>query len=320
MNSSIAKDVPLVLINFPPTLLRLINRHSLEYIELRDSIQAVGLINSICVRESPYRINSFDVIDGVHRYVICRDLGWETIPCVVRSNVKDEEIPWLQLHANAHRKETTATEYVSSIRRLLLQDPEMTLDELCVRLNKKVSWVKRVMVLFNLCDKARDAVDSGKLGTLSAFSLARLPKKLQDRILPHALLLQGKKCAEMCGSIIRGYKEAKAHGNLETFLTHKLETPRYLRPFKHICQEYDTFTVGALFINRYEITDPMDAWKMALAWMLHIDPESEARFRYTTQSKHDKLNKASMARQIDRKRLEQAARMKIGGDLVEILT
>lgn len=318
--SAIAKDVPLALINFPPTLLRLINRHALEYIELRDSIQAVGLLNSICVRESPYRTNSFDVIDGVHRYVICNDLGWETIPCIIRNNVKDEEIPWLQLHANAHRKETTATEYVCFIRRLLIQDPEMTLDELCARLNKKVSWVKKVMVLFNLCDKVRKAAESGKLGLMATYALARLPKKLQERILPHALLLSGKKCAEMCGSIIRGYKEAKARGNLEIFLMDKLETPRYLRPFKHICQEYDTFAIGALFINRYEITDPVEAWKMALAWVLHNDPDSVSHFKYTTQLRHDELNKVNMVRQIDCKRLEQAAKMKIGGDLVEVLT
>jgi hypothetical protein len=252
--------------------------------------------------------------------VICRDLGWEVIPCIIKTDVKDDEIPWLQIQANAHRKETSMPEYANYIRRLLLQDPEMTLDDLCARLNKKASWVKKAMTLLNLCNQAQEAVNLGKLGTLAAFALARLPKKLQERILPHALLLPGQKCAEMCGSIIRGYREAKARGNLEIFLTNKLDAPRYLRPFNHVCREYDTFLVGSLFINQHKITTPQDAWLMALAWVLHLDPDSKDRFRYITQAKDDKANTASMERQIDRKRREQAMKMRVNGDIVEVLT
>ena len=47
--------IPLDQIIEPWVVLRVVNRESVEYLELRDSIGRQGLLNSICVRPSPRR-------------------------------------------------------------------------------------------------------------------------------------------------------------------------------------------------------------------------------------------------------------------------
>ena len=47
--------IPLDQIVEPWVVLRVVNRESVEYLELRDSIAQQGLLNSICVRPSPRR-------------------------------------------------------------------------------------------------------------------------------------------------------------------------------------------------------------------------------------------------------------------------
>jgi ParB/RepB/Spo0J family partition protein len=316
------KLIPIVLIAFPPTLLRLINKKSLEYIELKDSIQSVGLLNSICIRETKtkYRTHTFDIVDGVHRFVICQDLGWSKIPCIVIKNVTNEELPWLQMQANAHKKETDHAEYANFIRKLLLEKPEMELDEICSRLNKNPPWVKKVMTLLNLCDEAKQALSFRKIPTLTAYSLARLPKGIQKRIFPWALSMHSNKFAEMCGGIIRGYKEAKARDSLERFLKESLSAPKYLRSFKQLCLEYSINSVGELLIKKHRIKDPMDAWRMALAWVLHVDPASENNFKTKMLKKQHAFNQALLTRELDKKREIEAIKLQMEGDIKEILT
>ena len=51
----------------PWVVLRLVNRESVEYLELRDSMADKGSLNSICVRPSPRQPGKFEVVDGLYR-------------------------------------------------------------------------------------------------------------------------------------------------------------------------------------------------------------------------------------------------------------
>ncbi len=65
--------IPLDEIVEPWVVLRPVNRASLEYLELRDSLAAVGFINSICVRPSTRKPGKVEVVDGLYRYTgACR--------------------------------------------------------------------------------------------------------------------------------------------------------------------------------------------------------------------------------------------------------
>jgi len=242
------------------------------------------------------------------------------MPCIVLEGVTNEELPWLQMQANAHRRTTSPAEYAALIRKLLIEKPDMSIDELCARLNKKPTWVKQVLSLLQLCDEAKKAVALEQLPLLSAYALAKLPKKIQECLLPWALVMASSKFVEVCGSIIRGYREAKSRANLEAFLTESFDTPKFLRSFKQICLEHSVGTVGAVLIQQYALERPIDAWRMALAWVLHIDPISTKIFKTKLERKQRALNELAMTKKMDKKREIQAMKMKIEGDSREILT
>lgn len=55
-----------------------------------------GLCEPIIVRFSP---DGYEIIDGEHRWRICRDLGWREIPCIIQDyNDNEAKIKTLQLN------------------------------------------------------------------------------------------------------------------------------------------------------------------------------------------------------------------------------
>ncbi len=66
--------IPLAEIVKPWVILRVVNRGSVEYLELRDSLAAVGFLNSICVRPSKRTRGKVEVVDGLYRYTAACEL------------------------------------------------------------------------------------------------------------------------------------------------------------------------------------------------------------------------------------------------------
>jgi hypothetical protein len=66
--------VPLADIIEPRTLLRLVDKNTIEYLEMRDSVQRFGFTSSISVRPAK-RAGKYEFIDGLHRYCIAKDLS-----------------------------------------------------------------------------------------------------------------------------------------------------------------------------------------------------------------------------------------------------
>jgi len=65
-------------------------------VKLRAEITQKGLCEPIIVRGGP---EVYEIVDGYHRWLICRDLGLKEIPCVVRDyNDTEAKIKTLQLN------------------------------------------------------------------------------------------------------------------------------------------------------------------------------------------------------------------------------
>ena len=113
------REIPLDQIVEPWVVLRVVNRESVEYLELRDSIARQGLLNSICVRPSRRRPGKMEVVDGLYRRAACCELRRPAMPCIVKHNLTDEDVLALQIQANALRPETTVIEYARQIKRIM---------------------------------------------------------------------------------------------------------------------------------------------------------------------------------------------------------
>jgi len=64
--------------------------------KLRAEIGQKGLCEPIIVRSGG---NAYEIVDGEHRWRICRDLGWKEVPCIVQDyDDKEAKIKTLQLN------------------------------------------------------------------------------------------------------------------------------------------------------------------------------------------------------------------------------
>src|SRR5690606_37573841 len=90
-----------------PIQLRPVRKETLEFRELKRSIENLGVLNSILVRPVEGRM---EVVDGSHRFAACRDLRLERIPAIVKE-LTDREVHLCQIQANASHVATSPVEY-----------------------------------------------------------------------------------------------------------------------------------------------------------------------------------------------------------------
>ena len=65
-------------------------RDGIENEELKDSVKENGLLQPIIVRS--FSTGTFEIISGHRRVEVCKELGIQTIPAIVRDMTKDEAI------------------------------------------------------------------------------------------------------------------------------------------------------------------------------------------------------------------------------------
>ena len=155
-------DIPVDQITEPRTALRLVDTGSVEYLEMRDSIAAEGFWNSISVRPAK-EDNKFEIIDGLCRHTCARELGLESIPCIIKYHVSDDAVLAAQIQANAIRPEMKPVEFAQQMKRMLTRRPEMTFDELAHLIHKSPGWVRQTLGLLRLVKEAKKMVDRGEM-------------------------------------------------------------------------------------------------------------------------------------------------------------
>ncbi|MCP4978468.1 MAG: ParB N-terminal domain-containing protein, partial [Maribacter sp.] len=67
---------------------------------ITDSIKKVGLINSVIIKKNLDADQTYIVVCGYQRILVCQELGWECIEAKVIDEFSDEEALLLALHDN----------------------------------------------------------------------------------------------------------------------------------------------------------------------------------------------------------------------------
>jgi ParB/RepB/Spo0J family partition protein len=304
-------------------LLRLVDKTSLDYIEMRDSIAAHGFFSAICVRISKRQPDKYEIIEGLHRYCCALDCGLSEIPCIIKEATDSEVKNW-QVQANLIRKTTTNTEYAARLKMLFIENPELTMANLSIELHCRPAKIQDILRLNRLIPVAKKHLDRGELPITSAYALSRLPQQFQDDLLKQAMTLTAREFIQLSNGYRKAYKEAINEGHLKNYLIVSDKPSPHLRTFSRVKQEYERPIYGEILTTREKLTK-IEIWKLALAWVLHIDPESirESQERAKQRAEHDreKLDKRSM----DRTRLHRCRAKKLGADphdtdMIEIVT
>jgi len=270
--------IPLDQIAEPWVILRAVSRESVEYLELRDSLAAKGLVNSICVRPSVRRPGYYEVVDGLYRYTAACELRLPALPCIVKHNLTDEDVLALQIQANALRPETTAIEYARQIRRIMAavaarQGRDATLADVSNLIHKDVEWIGDQLKLLHLRRDIQKAVERGEIPLGSAYMLAKLPMVYQAQLVELAKTAPVRELAPVAARMVKQLQENARQGKLTDFCK-DFEPVPHLRPMKDVLAEYREHRLGGLALAKAGSRSAVDGWYLALEWALNLDEES----------------------------------------------
>ena len=281
--------IPLVDLIDPPFVLREVDQCSVEYTELKDSLTRCGFLNSICVRSSTRQPGKFEVVDGRWRTTAARETPITEIPCIVKHELTDKDVLAMQVIANATRYKTMPSSFARQLRRLLASKTGMTQAELCQILNKNPHWVRKMLGMAKLTrySRYRNTVDRGEMSLEAAYYLSRLPGVQWAEYAVDAKVLPLREFKALVMSLLRQRRAQIQLGVLK--VDEALIEPRpYARTVTDLVDELENARSGPLILTMLNCETPLEGWRSALKWAVHLDCESLKRRRLRLQKRLQK--------------------------------
>ncbi len=139
--------------------------------ELAASIKEHGVFQPIIAKKS---IKGYEIIAGERRVKASRLAGKETIPAIIR-DFTDEEMMEIALLENLQRENLNAMEEATAYRKLL-QELNITQDELASRIGKSRSHITNMLGLLTLPEEVKNMLLEDKI----SMSHARVLSKIED--------------------------------------------------------------------------------------------------------------------------------------------
>jgi len=156
--------------------------------ELARSMRTQGLLQPVVVRPLPD--GHFELVAGERRWRAAQRAGIHKIPAVVR-DVPDEKLLELALIENVQREELNAIEEAEAYR-ILIDDLQLTQNEVAERVGKQRTTVANALRLLNLPEAVKNMVRSrlismGHARALLALEDAKTIEALAQRIVADGL-------------------------------------------------------------------------------------------------------------------------------------
>jgi ParB/RepB/Spo0J family partition protein len=252
----------------PRIPLRHVDVASVGFLELVESIKKHGLLCSISVR--PLNHDLFEIIDGLHRYYACREIGLTEISATILSVTEMESIG-LQIQANACRLETTPIEYAVHLQRLLQMNPDMTIAQLAKLVSKSPQWIKSILGLLRLTPEIQKFVQSGDMCLQNAVALAKIWRTAQAEYLNQALTMNAREFGALARSAAKKMRESVRTGSLAEWYSDNFTPQPFLRPLRELKEEIDTPTIAGVVIAAEGCTTVVEAFRCALLWAMNLD-------------------------------------------------
>jgi len=253
--------------------LRGVDRTRTSYIQLKDSIEEYGIMQSISLSrqiDPETKEEIFVLIDGLQRFSCAQDLGFETIPAQILE-IADGKVHTAQIICNMQGVETTPAEYSNALHRLLNANPRLTLPELAQQLHVSAPFIQRRLHLKKLVEAVMAKVDDKSIPLVNAFCLAKLPEEEQVEWMQRAMTDTSDEFVPACTERIRAIAQANKEGRdpagaVFTPLA-KVRSPKLLK-----AERTDNYpNIRALAANA---DSPEDAAIAVMDWVLSLDADS----------------------------------------------
>lgn len=105
------------LVDFPPELHKFQPATGQRLTDLEDSIRINGILNPILVRKMPD--GSYQIIAGHNRRTVARNIGYRTVPCIIKRFANDDEAELAMIADNINNRELLPSERGWAYRREL---------------------------------------------------------------------------------------------------------------------------------------------------------------------------------------------------------
>lgn len=268
------KQIPLSKLLPPKFKLRKVDRKSVEFLEMVESLAAHGQLQSCLVRPAKNRKGYYEIVDGEHRRTAAKDAGLKSLECNIRE-VSDDEALILTIAGNAVRVETKPLEYSKGLKKLIDQTPGLTIGKLAATLRKDRRWIGKILQLPELSSKCRRALNAGTLTLSNACELTRvMGHEYQDRLLPQAKTETTERFRKIVSTWIRQSKSKNQRKRRQQADKYERDILPSLRKPADVRAEMKTPTWGRLIIKDEGITDPVQAWIRCCEYMMNVDQYS----------------------------------------------
>lgn len=141
-----------------------------ELSELADSIKQNGILQPILVRKHGL---SYEIVAGERRYQAAKLAGLEEVPVVIRE-ISDEDVFKLALIENLQRSNLTPLEEARGYRQLL-DEKDLTQEELSKILSKSRSAITNTLRLMDLPNEVQDLLETGRITAGHARAILAVP-------------------------------------------------------------------------------------------------------------------------------------------------
>lgn len=283
----IARDIPLALVRPAPVLLRDVDTLSIVYLNMVADFHEDGhLLNAMLVR--PLAGGLYEAVDGMWRWTAAHEVGLKMIQCVVRE-MSDDEVLVKQISANATHAETESIDFARRLEKIRKRmGDDCTLIHLADRVGKSREWVSGMLSLNKLVGEAKEAVRRGEINIGNARLLAKLKRHLQPAFIRDARLMSTPNFHGTIARVVNEYREAIKAGRMEAY--YGGEAKPFCRGTPEIQKELKKWQNAGPMLVKHNCKTPLDGWKMAVKWLMRVDPESlEERYKIVQESELHRL-------------------------------
>ncbi|MHC4702443.1 MAG: ParB/RepB/Spo0J family partition protein [Planctomycetota bacterium] len=276
----IARDIPLTDVAPAPVLLRAVNKLAMAYLSMVAELRNDGhFLNAILVRPIE---GGYEVVDGMYRWTAAHEAELTTIQCVIREMTDDEAVI-KQIQANAGHTDTDPIEFAKHLERVRKsQGDQCTLATLADLVEKPRKWVSQMLNLNYLTRPAKDAVQRGEIPIGNAKLLSKLRPHLQQAYMRDAKLLPTKEFRPIVARAVNEYREDLKRGRMAAY--YGGDARPFCRGTTDVLAELESWPNAGPMILKHGCKTPLDGWKLAVQWVMSMDPDSiEARHKRVQQ-------------------------------------
>lgn len=218
--------------------------------ELATSIKQYGIINPLLVRKVG---NKYEIIAGERRFKAAKIVGLERVPVII-SNMDEKTSAEVAVIENIQRQDLSALEEARSYRKLLDQG-NITQEQLATKMGKSQSTIANKMRLLNLCDEVQEALDNNQISERHARSLLQL-KNIDDQRNALEKIIKERLTVKATENLIKEILQSKTLNSQENMQQNKTSLPGKEENFTDTIYGSDVVNIADL--NKKELEKEND--------------------------------------------------------------